>query len=173
MQLECLRQGLGCVALSELCTEMTGSLQAAFPPAPALRLRLDLHHCKQEEVLVLEDDMEVLRMPTRSLLGSAPGNWGALQLYMLGHAADELYSAPPAAWVLWRPGIFNTGAYLINRAGMRRVRLRFQACPCVWPVCCWLARYFLTALSLSASVAAGGLACYCQLGLSTRLAAGH
>ena len=75
----------------------------------------------QEEVLVLEDDMEVLRMPTRGVLGSAPEGWGALQLYMLGRIADELYNSPPAAWVPWRPGLFNTGAYLINAAGMRRV----------------------------------------------------
>ena len=76
----------------------------------------------QEELLILEDDMEVLRWPTREALAAAPEAAGALQLYMLGNTANELYSRPPSTWVPWAPGIFNTGAYVINRRGMQRVR---------------------------------------------------
>ena len=75
----------------------------------------------QREVLVMEDDMEILRWPTPGVLDGAPLGWGALQLYMLGNTANKLYSAPPAPWVPWAPGIFNTGAYIINRRGMERV----------------------------------------------------
>ena len=81
----------------------------------------------QEKLLVMEDDMEILQWPTRDDLASAPGDWGALQLYMLGGTADALYSKPPGPWVPWAPGIWNTGAYLINRQGMQRV-----GSPCPW-----------------------------------------
>lgn len=94
----------------------------------------------QGEVLVLEDDMLVLRMPSRALLKAAPKGWGALQLYMLGRGADILYSSPPAPWVPWQPGLFNTGSYLINREGMRRVGALVCACLslCAWEMraCC-------------------------------------
>lgn len=70
---------------------------------------------------MLEDDMVVLRVPSPSLISQAPASWGILQLYMLGMDADALYTSPSAAWVPWQPGIFNTGAYLINRRGMREV----------------------------------------------------
>ena len=76
----------------------------------------------QEEVLILEDDMEIWRWPSRDILADAPQGWGILQLYMLGDRANELYSDPPSMWVPWAPGIFNTGAYIINRQGMQRVR---------------------------------------------------
>ena len=69
----------------------------------------------------MEDDIEVLRWPSRAVLEDAPPGWGALQLYMLGNAANKLYSSPPGRWVPWAPGLFNTGAYIINRTGMQRV----------------------------------------------------
>ena len=36
---------------------------------------------------MLEDDMEVLRLPPRGLTASAPSDWGALQLYTFGAPA--------------------------------------------------------------------------------------
>ena len=65
--------------------------------------------------------MEIWRWPSRDILAEAPEGWGVLQLYMLGDRANELYSHPPSTWVPWAPGIFNTGAYIINRRGMQRV----------------------------------------------------
>ena len=70
----------------------------------------------------MEDDMEILRWPSRAVLGDPPPGWGALQLYMLGNSANQLYRSPPGRWVPWAPGLFNTGAYIINRTGMQRVR---------------------------------------------------
>ena len=69
--------------------------------------------------------MEVLRWPTEALLATAPPDWQVLQLYSLGGLASRLYSDPGAA--LWEPWhlkkrLYNTGAYVINRAGMRQVR---------------------------------------------------
>lgn len=90
-----------------------------------VRCRPRLWQCLQEMVLVLEDDMQVLRWPDQGLIRSAPPGWEVLQLYMLGKAAQSLYMDPPALWVPWRPGIFNTGAYIVNRAGMRKVSAQY------------------------------------------------
>ena len=84
----------------------------------------------QELALVLEDDMQVLRWPTEGTLHFAPPDWEVLQLYMLGKAAQQLYADPPSLWVPWRPGIFNTGAYLISRTGMRKVRCAYDSRCC-------------------------------------------
>ena len=73
-------------------------------------------------MLILEDDMEIWSWPSRDILTDAPAGWGVLQLYMLGDTANKLYTHPPSAWVPWAPGLFNTGAYIINRKGMQRVR---------------------------------------------------
>ncbi|KAK9823035.1 hypothetical protein WJX81_001700 [Elliptochloris bilobata] len=77
-----------------------------------------------ELALVLEDDMMVLegRWPTPALLNSAPSDWDALLLYMLGdEVADRLYSDPPGLWVPWQPRIWSAGAYFIRRSAMRRL----------------------------------------------------
>ena len=68
--------------------------------------------------------MEVLRWPTWRLLESAPRNWEILMLYSLGGHADELYKAEHASlFVPWIIGLWNTGSYVINRAGMKKVRM--------------------------------------------------
>ena len=80
----------------------------------------------QELMLVLEDDMEILRWPTAALLATAPVDWQILQLYSLGPRATHLYSLERAVplWERWtlHSHLFNTGAYIINRSGMRQVR---------------------------------------------------
>ena len=51
--------------------------------------------------LIMEDDMEVLRWPSASLLFTAPPEWDALLLYMMGPDADAIYR-----WVMimtWMP----------------------------------------------------------------------
>ena len=78
----------------------------------------------QEAVLVLEDDMELLRWPTNELLAMAPEDWQVLQLYSLGPRASHLYTLDDAPlWDAWNLSkhLFNTGAYVINRSGMRQV----------------------------------------------------
>ena len=68
--------------------------------------------------------MEVLRWPTQALLKSAPARWEILMLYSIGDRANDLYrSENTSLWVPWSFGrkLWNTGAYLINRAGMERV----------------------------------------------------
>ena len=83
-----------------------------------------LRCCAQSLLLVLEDDMEVLRWPTQGLLASAPRDWEVLMLYSLGGLANDLYQADNVSlWFPWavQEKLFNTGAYLINRAGMKKV----------------------------------------------------
>ena len=96
-----------------------------MPPLPG-------HHAVlQEVILVLEDDMEILRWPTAALLATAPRNWQVLQMYSLGTLASHLYSHPEAAlWERWHTSkhLFNTGAYIINRAGMQQVRCMLALC---------------------------------------------
>lgn len=102
----------------------------AVAQATAPYLRPSAGTDAQEAVLVLEDDMEVLRWPTAGLLASAPPDWQVLQLYSLGALASHLYAHPHAA--LWEPWLlskhlYNTGAYIINRGGMRQVRCAHEA----------------------------------------------
>ena len=86
---------------------------------------LTMPPCVQKLLLVLEDDMEILRWPTTGLLDSAPSDWEVLMLYSLGGQANELYQSENATlWHTWKfeDKLFNTGAYLINRQGMKKVR---------------------------------------------------
>ena len=74
---------------------------------------------------MLEDDMDIIQWPSTELLASAPLGWEILQLYSLGSTADQLYlQSDPPLWVTWNmeKELFNTGAYLINKAGMQQVR---------------------------------------------------
>ena len=74
-------------------------------------------------LLVLEDDMEVLRWPTQGLVQSAPADWEILMLYSLGGQANILYKADNVSlWYPWamQEKLFNTGAYVISRAGMKK-----------------------------------------------------
>ena len=73
--------------------------------------------------------MEVLRWPTQGLVKPAPDGWEILMLYSLGGQANDLYRSDNAS--LWFPWgidekLFNTGAYIVNRAGMKKAR------PCLW-----------------------------------------
>ena len=68
--------------------------------------------------------MEILRWPTTGLLDSAPADWEVLMLYSLGGQANDLYRSENASlWHAWtfEDKLFNTGAYLINRKGMKQV----------------------------------------------------
>ena len=60
--------------------------QTALPACHAQQLRVvkPVQAALQGEVLILEDDMEVLRLPKRGLMATAPSDWGALQLYSFG-----------------------------------------------------------------------------------------
>ena len=41
--------------------------------------------------LIMEDDMKVLRWPSKMLTYMAPPDWDALLLYMMGPDADDTY----------------------------------------------------------------------------------
>ncbi len=41
--------------------------------------------------LIMEDDMDILRWPSAPLLYTAPPDWDALSLYMMGPDADAIY----------------------------------------------------------------------------------
>lgn len=110
------------LAPSPLCANTTSAHYACT--ISHLFMLLEAYHSGEELLLVLEDDMEILRMPTDGLIAVAPPDWQILQLYSLGGLASHLYTASPVH--LWEPWtlqkhLFNTGAYLINREGMQQV----------------------------------------------------
>ena len=45
----------------------------------------------EELVLILEDDMHILQWPSRTLMFTAPPDWGVLMLYMMGEEAERAY----------------------------------------------------------------------------------
>ena len=54
---------------------------------------------------------------------SAPAeSAAALQLYSMGPKIQEQYARPTTLWLPWTYDAWSTGAYLINRQGMRKVR---------------------------------------------------
>ena len=52
---------------------------------------LEAYNSGTSLALIMEDDMEVLRWPSASLLFTAPPDWDVLLLYMMGPDADAIY----------------------------------------------------------------------------------
>ncbi|CAL5220631.1 g2674 [Coccomyxa viridis] len=71
--------------------------------------------------LIMEDDMDILRWPSAPLLFTAPPDWDALSLYMMGPDADAIYRSPQSLWVPWHTKIFSAGAYIMHRPAMRKL----------------------------------------------------
>lgn len=73
-----------------------------------------------EVALILEDDMRIIRYPDSQLLETAPDGWEILQMMAMGDLAVQNMQKAEQ-WVPWCAGLWSTGAYIINRAGMIRV----------------------------------------------------
>ncbi len=57
----------------------------------ALQAVLEAYSAGDELAMILEDDMHILRWPSRALLFTAPPGWEVLLLYMMGEEAEEVY----------------------------------------------------------------------------------
>lgn len=83
--------------------------------------------------LILEDDMNVSRLPERlaaplsRLAHGAPCDWDVLQLHMLHSEKYEHLCKGTALFAPWEPDYWSTGAYLITHAAMRRLLNRTSA----------------------------------------------
>lgn len=130
--------------------------------------------------MVLEDDMAILQWPSHRLIYNAPPGWETLQLYSLSPALHLMLEEPPSLWLAWNPEFLSASAYIISRAGMRKVgpggsevcsagRLRLCGLSC--EECCFttaghavqvLSRYAPASLNATAVTAvdfSGGPAC--------------
>jgi len=56
-----------------------------------LQALLEAYNSGASIALIMEDDMDILRWPSASLLFTAPPDWEVLQLYMMGPHADAIY----------------------------------------------------------------------------------
>ena len=81
-----------------------------------------------DAVLIIEDDIQFIRNPTSAQAWQVIKDsihepaWDILQLLCFGDIAINMMLDPQApVWVPWRSGIWSTGAYIINRAGMKKV----------------------------------------------------
>lgn len=77
--------------------------------------------------LILEDDVRVIRWPGKreildTIVTNAPKGWMILQMLAFGGEMKQLNSDETAPFfVPWSSGIWSTGAYIINRAGMSHI----------------------------------------------------
>ncbi len=71
--------------------------------------------------LILEDDMMVLRLPTKRLIDAAPADWDILQLSVTGGKATRLYAGQFQYFTRWKTAFTHSGAYLINKRGMVKI----------------------------------------------------
>ena len=70
-----------------MCLRRTKSLMTRC----ALQAVLEAYNSGASLALIMEDDMDILRWPSAQLLFTAPPDWDALLLYMMGPDADTIY----------------------------------------------------------------------------------
>ena len=56
-----------------------------------LQAVLEAYTAGEQVALILEDDMLVIRWPSRGLIFTAPADWDVLLLYMMGADAEKIY----------------------------------------------------------------------------------
>eukprot|EP00656_Telonema_subtile_P040666 TRINITY_DN45753_c0_g1_i3.p1 TRINITY_DN45753_c0_g1~~TRINITY_DN45753_c0_g1_i3.p1 ORF type:complete len:223 (-),score=30.35 TRINITY_DN45753_c0_g1_i3:149-817(-) len=84
-----------------------------------------------EMALIMEDDMDAtpcaqLLPELEAVLRALPGDWEILQLHTSSvQALQYVINSPPNRMVRWNPIVYSTGAYLVNRQGMGRLRKLF------------------------------------------------
>lgn len=82
-----------------------------------------------QHALILEDDISIIRWPDFPAFWSSlprEEDYHVLQLLAFGDKAIELMrdeSSP--VWVRWTPGIWSTGAYMINKRGARHILAKY------------------------------------------------
>lgn len=127
------QQRVAAVSPSQLCSYDIYEPENMAPMIPA-EWCCTLSHLKaiwtayrdcQEVALIIEDDVRVIRSPVdawKTIKDSTHQQWDILQMLSFGDTAVRLMLNPDSPlWVSWKTGIWSTGAYIINRAGMERV----------------------------------------------------
>ena len=74
-----------------------------------------------EVVMIMEDDISLLRMPNQYFLSICPDDWEIIQMSVTGSKVRQLYENPKEYFVRWKVSFANMGGYLINRKGMIRI----------------------------------------------------